>query len=419
MGEIKRKRKRSISSLPYVIIYFVGFLCVAAVLRNSLRLYSTIQYDPSKSPLHLGSPNAAKEERCNRKRTLKDIQSCFPSRFVRQLGPGCEKVETWPDVQRCLNRRFVAVPNANATSNNANSDHYTVHILGERNSGTKFVMRELQACFPRNSSVGTVDDHDSSHQPPSVVVKVHRDYIRAKHWFQPITADNWRNHILVVVFRDSVEWVAALREKPYHSPRHVRRFEGANGQMIVPLDWRSFVSREWSTARTDHDHELQMNQTRRALANRGEVCREGFAYHQVVPCRFDNSTSIQVPLQRLRGFEPIYELRRDGSGQPFRNILELRAEKIVNFLLELPVVVDLGGFLAVRYEDLLREGTGPMLQQVATMVGRTSKNGALPGTCQAGPPQPERLGKRLVDPEFRDYILSHVEPGPEKLLGYI
>jgi hypothetical protein len=121
-----------------------------------------------------------------------------------------------------------------------------------------------------------------------------------------------------------------------------------------------------------------------------------------------------IPQDKVSGFYPVYELRRDKTGRPFRDILELRREKIAHFLLELPLLYRLGGYVAVRYEDLLLDGTHNLIQTVSEILGVD----AIGNTCTPAPPQPERIGHRTIPDDFRKYVSDNVDRATERLLGY-
>ena len=140
-------------------------------------------------------------------------------------------------------------------------------------------------------------------------------------------------------------------------------------------------------------------------------CYLGFGAHEVVPCRYDNATPPLIPISRYRGFHPIYELRHDGSGEPYSSLLSLKADKMAHFLLELPLRMKIGGFLPVRYEDLLRQGTASLIRQIADMVG-------IEPPCTPTCPHPDRMRARSIDPEFQKWIQDHMDVATERLLGY-
>lgn len=397
---LRLQKNRHVIDVRPQLVQVIGSICTVALFVGNICIYMRVQNNNSttidprsyfnlhtdQGPLTLSQKLMEIKLDCSEIKSIYDLEKCYPNRLVRELGDSCLLVETWNDVQRCMTGRFTKEP----------LKHYQIHILGERNSGTKFVMRELQRCFPRFQ----------------FGVKVHRDFVRAKHFFQPIVAGDFKTNILIVVFRDPVEWVAAMREKPYHSPNHILKFENQSGA-IVPLPWKEFVTRAWTTKRSEFDKKLVL-EDRVKETMRGDICRERFAFHEVLPCRYDNTTS-SIPDSRIRGFEPIYEMRRDGSGEPFDNILEMRSDKIVNLLLEMSMMMDLGGYMAVRYEDLLREGTKSLLTQVATMVGMDN----VPEHCSASGPQANRIGRRKIPIELRQWVQTHSVTKTERLLGYL
>ena len=315
---------------------------------------------------------------CIKRKTLQDIKECFP--FVRQIQrPDCQEIKDWTAVQRCLTGRF---------RKDTLLSH--IHIVGERHSGTKFLTNELQKCFPRNTRFP---------------FRVHRDFLRSKHFFQPILAGHdLASSVVIVVVRDPVDWIAAMRAKPYHSPSHVEEF---NETSFTPLAWRDFVNRPWTLQDTE-GWELQKDQAEYT------VCQENFHRMEVVPCVY-NETSGKVAKRFINGFTPLYEMRRDGTGRPFSSIMELRKEKILNFVLELPTLLDLSGFMIVRYEDMLRNGTQFVLDQLKDILGLDKEDMS---RCRALPPQPERLGSRPVPEDFRQYLREHLDTDMEHLLGY-
>lgn len=323
---------------------------------------------------------------CKRRRTLLDIQNCFP--LQRKLPPHCHSIQDWNDVQRCLTGRF-----------RDDTVVHHVHIVGERHSGTKFLTQELQDCFPRKTRYP---------------FRVHRDFIRSKHFFQPIlSGHDLRSSVVIVVVRDPVDWTAAMHEKPYHSPHHVA---GWNETHAIPLDWRDFVQRPWTLSSnqdaTSWEGKPHHQQQQQSLDD--NTCQYTFHRREVVPCEF-NETSGKLADRWVRGFAPVYELQRDGSGRAFSSILELRTEKILNFVLELPILTDLSGFLIVRYEDMMRNGTNFVLEQLRQILGLDAEAIA---KCHVVPPQPERMASRPVPPEFRQYIWDHLDTSMERLLGY-
>ena len=312
------------------------------------------------------------------RRTVQDVQACFPT-TTRSLPPDCRTIHDWPTVQRCLTGRY---------RNDTAVRH--VHIVGERHSGTKFLTNELQACFPRHTRYS---------------FRVHRDFVRSKHFFQPLLwAADLEASWVVVVVRDPVDWLAAMREKPYHSPAHVA---GWNETSVVPLSWYDFLQRSWTLPNVDawetHGENIPPN---------NQLCQDNFRRHEVVPCSY-NASSGQLGDRWTRGFAPVYELQRDHSGQPFASIVQLRTEKLVNFVLEIPLVMSssLAGLLIVRYEDVLQNGTRFVLDQLGDLLDVSTAQ------CRATPPQPNR-GRRVVPADVRAYLRTHLDANVERLVGY-
>jgi hypothetical protein len=272
-----------------------------------------------------------------------------------------------------------------------------ISLIGERNSGTKFMVDEIKKCFPKKE----------------FGIRIHRDYMRPKHWFQPTTIPNFsRARIVIAAFRDPFEWVASMIEKPYHSPNHINGFD-EKMMNPIPLDWEEFVRRSWSMPnRTQNDLQAYYSKEGAAALD----CQYRFQFQDAMPCILDNETLLPKTLQKA--YHPLYELRRHsilGSmGIPFDNILQLRSDKIVNFLLEVPLTQRLGGYLAVRYEDLLLNGTRPMMEQVASMLGLSE----LPAKCKPQGAEPWRLGKRKIADGLRQWVKENLNVGTERLLEY-
>jgi hypothetical protein len=319
--------------------------------------------------------------------TIADLAKCYPEAplqqpWLYQGKEGCIAPPklTWPFLRDCISGQRTT-----------NKKITQIHVIGERNSGTKWLQQELEKCFPRSNGV-----------------RSHRDFLRSKHFFQPPSRGNFETSLVVSIARDPLEWVAAMREKPYHMPQHMKGFDASTKLMpAIPLEWEDFTSRPWKLTQITPD-DLQIIKTQQTQTIR---CSQGFAFDEVSPCYFDNST---LPRAKWRGHVPIYELRRDHSGQAFADLLKLRSDKALNFFLEVPLLMHLGGFLAVRYDDLVREGTRSFLEKVATLLGMPR----LPSHCHPQGPHPERLGKRIIPPAFRKWIEERLVLETEQMLGF-
>ena len=362
------------------------------------------------------------------------------------------RIHNWTQLQTCLG--FVRNHPTSATKTKTNVID-TIHILGERHSGTKFVQQELQRCFPRSSTF-----------------RVHRDLERSKHFFQPLNfncpgdkshnlgkpesgsvlQEDYSNHLIIAVFRDPMDWVEAMRLKPYHAPMHMAGFSGPQND-IVPLDWKTFLSQPWTTKTTGTNQKISGTAAATTASSPNDenatikTCRYGFAPHEIVPC-FYNRDSKFIPPNRIRGFEPIYELQRNDLLRespatttklqasslthrhlPFDNILDLRAEKIRHLALEIPLLLpNLGGYWPVRYEDLLQSGMQDLVDWISHNLNISSPCHASsvslhePSRKQrvATGPQLDLLNKRQsnMPKEQKQWIQSHSYVPMEELLGY-
>jgi hypothetical protein len=346
----------------------------------------------------------SRQASCRLLRNHMDVDHCYPLGSVKKFhDPECATIDSWATVNRCLFGRYEydndVVGGAAPISNNTTSNVISfVHILGERHSGTKFITQQVQDCFPKEVNGS---------------FKIHRDFLRSKHFFQPIFwTEDYRQRMVIVVVRDPYEWVAAMRERPYHAPDHAQQLM-ANGT-VVPLPWSQFVTRRWTTQHSVIDEALWRQADRDSL--RQYVCRARFRLNQVMPCQLDYVTAQSppwnIPPRLWRGFDPVYEHGRDGK--PYQTILDLRRDKVVNWILQIPLVLRVGAFLVVRYEDVLEKGTGFLMDQIAAMTGRPKSD-----TCQPAPAQPERRDRRDIPDDFRKWIRDNLNPETERLIGYV
>jgi len=259
-----------------------------------------------------------------------------------------------------------------------------------------------------------------------------------------------------------------MRLKPYHAPFHMQGFSTTpaaaaagkkkNGEKeqpqqgeekdIRPLSWQEFCTRPWTMPRR-MEYEMKVTTTTRASHNRTmrQQCRYDFDSSEVIPCLYNPQSNL-VPPNRVRGFEPIYEFSRRSSllgqppqtannkgrwlvppQQPFDSIFELRADKIVHMALELPLLLpNLGGYIAVRYEDILQHGMQPLAEWLSHALSppttTTGSSGSRPicarPNAQLAAAQPTLLHHRQAQmpQQYKEWITSHVHPRTERLLGY-
>lgn len=212
---------------------------------------------------------------------------------------------------------------------------------------------------------------------------------RWKHWFQT-NGHRYKSRKMFVVaqFRHVNQWVEAMHVKPYHSPAHVN------------LTWHDFVTKPWTMNRTDEDLAIE-----KSIQKHDGMCQEYFLPGQVVPCVELEPTVVDKDDGPIHG---LYEMRNDGSGLPYNNILELRRDKIRNFL-EIRNFEGVLGFEAVRYEDLVTQGTSELILRLEK---------ALDTKAQCNPHPPGRLSSRKIAPEFEEYLEKNVDWATEALVGY-
>jgi len=260
----------------------------------------------------------------------------------------------------------------------------TIALIGERNSGTTWMFEELQRCYENSF---TVLNHLTRH----------------KHWFQYDDEKQHNRTLVVAEFRSPYQYVLAMIDKPRRALAHRQ------------MDWYTFVTTPWTTERAASDLQYA-NST-------GRVCRAGFTYDEVVACEKNPAPDEYLTHKPLRAQKnntqlhkqsiqdiPVYELRRDGSGLPYSSIVDMRADKIRNHVLEVrdfPFVEDV---VVVRYEDLLQQGTASLLDKITELTGARPH-------CKAVPPQPDRP-QRPVTADFKKWMDEHVDWEAEALIGY-
>ena len=241
----------------------------------------------------------------------------------------------------------------------------TLHLIGERHTGTKWITSELERCFNR-----------------SVVVSP--NLTRWKHWFQANgTIYQTPNAVVVLQIRNVYDWMTAMHDHPYHSPDHFH------------LDWQSFLTTPWTFQRAVPSEHI-VNQTH------PPPCQCEFWPGQILPCHAQ-------PYFRIRNglVKALYEMRPDGT--PYDNILQLRAAKIRNHL-QLGSFVNVSNFIAVRYEDMAQTGTASLIGQLEDWLGVSAH-------CQPAVGKP-LTRKRPFIPAMIHWLDEHVDWEAEAMVGY-
>ncbi|KAL7574652.1 hypothetical protein ACA910_003000 [Epithemia clementina (nom. ined.)] len=273
----------------------------------------------------------------------------------------------------------------NKISNVAVNPIRQISVLGERNSGTRWTYGHLNDCFGHK-------------------LKVVKNLTRYKHWFQYPDPTRYEHDTLVIAqFRNPYDWLKAMERVPHHSPNHMRTKEGANASSHESEnDWRIFLTKEWTMERVGKDLELTGNET----------CQENFKYRDIVSCVVEPLPHEHYNVTiRYSEHQPFYEMRNDGSGKPYANILELRSDKIRNFLSvrKYPNVADVW---VTQYEYLLDKGTLGLIRHIQEWTGVEPR-------CKAFPPQVRATkNTRIITPDFAQHVREHLNWTVEAMVGY-
>jgi len=237
-----------------------------------------------------------------------------------------------------------------------------IAVIGERHSGTRWISSLLQNCF-----------HDNLVVPRLT---------RWKHLFQDDFVENKHPTLVVALFRNPYDWLEAMRKVPHNAPNHLY------------LDWKEFLTKEWTMDHPKEEADMDLH---------GKVCVENFSYEEVISCLGGHSGIMD-------GKRPMYELKRDKSGTPYRSILELRAAKINNFL-EVKSWSWVKNLIPVQYEKLVNYGTKELISQIEKDLG-------IKGTCLTSDSEKDSNVKRNFTKEFAQYVDEKIDWDTETKIGY-
>jgi hypothetical protein len=216
-----------------------------------------------------------------------------------------------------------------------------------------------------------------------------------------------------------------MRRKPWHWPEHISLFPlpaqnasiklqntGSGVSSIQKsfvghtlLDWKEFVDRPLYL----RGYYEKQDDTRR-------ICQKGYPPNTTSPCqrnaRYVPNQVKAIPEIFLRHLQfgmndPIYEKNHDG--EPFKNLLQLRAMKLKN-LLSLSERWELAGIGFIQYNNLI----GNRLKSLVEQIGRTI--GIADNECPVLPHFEKKSYNISV--EFIDWITKSTQWDIEKLIGY-
>jgi hypothetical protein len=134
------------------------------------------------------------------------------------------------------------------------------------------------------------------------------------------------------------------------------------------------------------------------------ICQYSFRPIQVIPC-FEVGA---VRVHNDREVYPCYELRNGGSGKPYDNILQLRRDKVRNFL-SIEHFRFITAFIAVQYEQMALQGTQPLIEKIERV---------LKTKAQCEPSGRQTLSYRRLPYKYVDYMKEHVDWETEARIGY-
>jgi hypothetical protein len=235
-------------------------------------------------------------------------------------------------------------------------------------------------------------------------IEVRKGLTRYKHWFQHDNETKYPHDTLVLAqFRSPYDWFKAMEHVPHHAPAHLRTKPGAStDDHSANNDWKIFMTKPWTMPRYGADLQLKGD----------EMCQEDFLYRDIVSCVEDPLPEDYYKYTlRYSENQPFYEMRNDGSGLPYNNIMELRTDKIRNFL----NTVNYNGVSDVwtlQYEYLVSIGTQHLLDRITEWTG-------VQPTCKAIAPQVRKpKGSRMIRADFAAHIRENLNWTVEKWIGY-
>jgi hypothetical protein len=226
---------------------------------------------------------------------------------------------------------------------------------------------------------------------PILSLQVRTKLTRYKHWFQYPGYYRYPHDTLVIAqFRNPYDWLKAMQHVPHHSPAHL--------PFKADHKWKQFLSTPWTMERVGTDR----------WDNLTEPCQEHFEYKNVISCAVEPLPKSAYQKLQYSEHQPFYELRNDGSGLPYDNVMELRSDKIRNFL-SIKEYDGIADVWVVQYEYLLTKGTHELIQQIAEWTG-------LEPQCKPMPPQQRR--NRPVERDMANYIRANLNWTVESWIGY-
>lgn len=266
-------------------------------------------------------------------------------------------------------------------------DDYRIVVLGERHSGTAWMRERLRECFPHVEVSNHLQRMGYFFQDDEATARSKAEESEALATIHNSNVTTIVVHVTLNVY----DWLEQMRLSPEYAPDHAGKHEELNHP--VPLGWKEFLQKPWTTERPDSDLEF-LNKT-------GPVCQMGFGYNEVVSC----SNSAQ-------GIgDPMYELYE--NGQPFGSIIDLRTAKLKNHHGVLESWPSVQKMIQVSYESTAKDFKTKLLHEILEFTGWSAD---LPCSGNAMPPSLERSKDMTI--EFVDFVNERADWETEQKVAF-
>lgn len=250
------------------------------------------------------------------------------------------------------------------------SEAKQISIIGERNSGVSWLTNSVDKCF----------------QDLQVIASL----TRPAHLFQSEEMHDPLTPIVVLnVYLDPYNWVDILRRYPRYMSNH------------MGMNWEQFVKKEWSTERPERDLEYLKTHSRK-----NRTCQSEFNYDEIVPCVKEDLLGASPVYQSM------YELNVDGSGNAYKNVLELRTAKITNH----QQVRNWSNitYLSVKYEQFTEKGGFDTFMKMVRDITGFNITCDLTDSKFVAP----SLRQVKLDPTFVDWMNDKLNWRVEQSIGF-
>ena len=262
-------------------------------------------------------------------------------------------------------------------NNEISNDEYKIVVLGERHSGTAWMRERLRECFPHVEVSNHLQRVGYFFQDDEATARSKAEDSEALATIHDTNTTTIVVHVTLNVY----DWLEQMRLSPEYAPDHTGKHQQLNHP--VPLGWREFLSKPWTTERPDSDLEL-VNAT-------GPVCQMGFGYDEVVSCS-----------QSAKGIgDPMYELNE--NGKPFGSIIDLRTAKLKNHHGVLESWPSVKKMIVVPYETTAQDFKTKLLKEILEFTGWKDV------PCSGDIPPPSLDSSKGMTVEFVDFVRERTD----------